>query len=107
MSRGYVYLELRRTLRYGAPGARIDINIPKNRASCTTRLARSRSPIIVYLMTSLGTAVPAFQFCGSNRIIRHFMQNQLDLTGTGHTCFSKVANSFNFLASLVIGMVHH
>ena len=43
MSRGYVYLELRRTLRYGAPGARIDINIPKNRASCTTRLARSRS----------------------------------------------------------------
>ena len=47
MSRGYVYLELRRTLRYGAPGARIDINIPKNRASCTTRLARSRSPIIL------------------------------------------------------------
>ena len=38
--------ELRRTLRYGAPGARIDINIPKNRASCTTRLARSRSPIM-------------------------------------------------------------
>ena len=47
MSRGYVYLELRRTLRYGAPGARIDINIPKNRASCTTRLARSRSPTII------------------------------------------------------------
>ena len=44
MSRGYVYLELRRTLRYGAPGARIDV-IQKNRASCTTRLARSRSPI--------------------------------------------------------------
>ena len=42
MSRGYVYLELRRTLRYGAPGVRIDINIPKNRASCTTS---SRSPI--------------------------------------------------------------
>ena len=44
--------------------------------------------IIVYLMTSLGTAAPAFQFCGSNRIIRYFMQNQLDLTGTGHACFS-------------------
>ena len=60
MSRGYVYLELRRTLRYGAPGARI----PKNRASCTTRLARSRSPI-KFLTASREKAYCRFRVCVS------------------------------------------
>ena len=43
----YAYLELRRTLRHtSTPDIYIYIYKQKNRASWTTRLARSRSPII-------------------------------------------------------------